>query len=137
MKNSYNYKRVGVRKIAIVLFVVAILLVVLSVVTMMQSGTTNAIPSLMAVLCATVLLYTSFRKTKVIVEDDQFEIVDKTIRIDQIKRIDIQDKRIDVVVENGVFILGSHLYMTDKCFDSLEDWNSFKKDMENLKTKLL
>lgn len=137
MKNSYNYKRIEARKASLALFIVAMFVLGLSIFIIPKIEVINIIPLIIMIFCAIIPLYHAFKKTHAIVEDDRFEIIGKTIGIGQIKQIDIKEQRIDVIVEKGIFPLTSHLHMTNKCFDTIEDWNNFKKDMEHLKTKLL
>lgn len=84
-----------------------------------------------------VLLYLAFKKTSVAVGEDYLNLFgQKTIRKENIESILIQDKRIDVIVKKKTFVLGTHLYFTDDCFFSTQEWIDFKKDLGFLKTKL-
>ena len=137
MGRVYNYKRTGTRKMALIVCICATLLIILFVSTTPRLGLGTTIPLIMMAVCSGVLASSSYRKYKTKIEDDVIDIVGRKISIEYIRHIEIKDNRIDLIVEKGIFMLGTHLYMTEANFDNAQDWNDFKKDMENLKTKLV
>lgn len=136
MGKIYSYKRVGFRKAALAISIFIISLVAACLIVAFPSDPIDLVPFIFMVFIAIMALYSSHKKTYITVGEKCFEIVGRTIPIDRISRIDIQEKRIDILVEKGILPSGNHIYMLDKYFDNIDDWNGFKKDMENLKSKL-
>lgn len=136
MSRTYDYKRIGTRKLSLRLSIVITLMFAFVLATSSAISTTMIL-LFIAVLClCAALIYSAYKKHIVATDTNEINLWNKIIPIEKIRSIKIGDKRIEMQIDKGIFIGGTNLYFTDACFYSLQDWNDFKQDLEVLKNKL-
>ena len=135
MYNTYNYKRVETRKLS--LFISAIIIALLAFVLLKAEtiDTAQIIRSFLILCLCCLWIYSTYRKRKIIVDNNGINIMNVLIPIEKIERIIVSENKIDFFVKKGIFLIGKYLCFTPANFNNTDDWNNFRQDMEILSNK--